>query len=93
MTTTMTGRRAAFRAGTVVQLHPDTNAGAGSHDLNDRGVVIGCRPMDDMKHLDVVDVCWDSRMRNLTPEEEDYPLSHWATPHASTRLRSVRVNG
>lgn len=85
-----TTRRPAFRAGTAVMLHPDTNPEVDSNARSDRGRVVSCRPMDDMRHLDIVMVVWDSTMLALTPEQEELPLSHWATPHASTRLHAAR---
>jgi hypothetical protein len=88
---TLTERRPAFRSGTVVMLHPETNPDAGDHDRNDRGTVVACRPMDDMRHLDLVSVVWTSRLANLSESEQELPLSHWATPHVSTRLRAVRT--
>lgn len=86
MTMTMT-RRQSFRPGTRVQRHPDTNPGLDNRAYNDRGTVQSCEPAENMAHLDLVAVLWDSVLANLTERQLDQPVSAHVEQMASTRLR------
>ena len=82
-------RGPTFRAGTVVQWHPDANPGMDNHTINDRGTVLRSEPAEEMPHLVVVWVLWDSRVSELTERQLDRPCSTYAMPVMSTRLRRL----
>jgi hypothetical protein len=88
---TLTARRPAYAVGTRVQRHPDTNPGMDERMANDRGTVLDSRASEEMPHLDIVTVLWDSVRYNLTERQLDEPCSKHADFVASTRLRRSSV--
>lgn len=91
--TVLTRRRAAFRTGEIVELHPDSNPGVSSWELTDKAVVLTSVPSNDAPHLDIVSVVWDSKRQSLRGAQLDRPLSAYAVSLVSTKLRRPRTQG
>jgi len=87
----MTARRGAFKVGERVELHPASNPGISDIHLADKGTVMSCVPSKEMKHLDIVGVLWDSKLRAADAHErdKDLPVSALVVKHVSIRLRRV----
>jgi hypothetical protein len=90
MSITMTKRRAAFRTGETVELHPDSNPGVNAWHLQDKATVIGCRPSEDAPHLDIVTVVWRSKLDSIAGPDLNRPVSDFGVNYLSTRLRRPR---